>query len=350
MACFCKDTVSMLALTLPSLSVSASLSASLSLSAAAQIGAMARLMMNLGVNFNPDPAWLQIQFPTISLSASAMATLSAFAQLQAMAGLLGLNLTTSLGVSAFAELATSVAARLSAILSLGLTFNPGPWAQMSAALTACAQIQAALKLNLFAPMNINVSLWANFLAQLQLILPMLSIIAQLGLNVTGNISAQLSLILKLMLGIPMPQLPPMALTMMASLTSTLTAIAQIKLSLGIDPLAIGLPAVHLMVQERIQATISMVESLLGMSFSAALQFLAKLQLGPTLIATPLNIRLAANLALPPINWSIPAMGSLPVLSLGLPIAALMAQLKAALNMNLALSTCMAGCDMKALGF
>ncbi len=76
----------------------------------------------------------------------------------------------------------------------------------------------------------------------------------------------------------MPQLPPMALTMMASLTSTLTAIAQIKLSLGIDPLAIGLPAVHLMVQERIQATISMVESLLGMSFSAALQFLAKLQL------------------------------------------------------------------------
>jgi hypothetical protein len=93
----------------------------------------------------------------------------------------------------------------------------------------------------------------------------------------------------------------------------------------------------------------MVESMLGMSFSAALQFLVKLQLGPTLIATPLNIRLAANLALPPINWSVPAISSLPVLSLGLPIAAFMAQLKAALNLNLALSPCMGGCDMAALG-
>jgi hypothetical protein len=94
----------------------------------------------------------------------------------------------------------------------------------------------------------------------------------------------------------------------------------------------------------------MVESLLGISFSAALQLLAKLQLGPTFIATPLNIRLAANLALPPINWSIPGIASLPVLSLGLPIAAFMAQLKAALNLNMALSPCMGGCDMKALGF
>jgi hypothetical protein len=335
----------MLALTLPSLSVSASLSASLSL--AAQIGEMARLMLNLGVGFNPDPAWLQIKFPTISLSASAMATLSAFVQLQATMALLGLNLTTSFGASAFADLSASVAARMSAILSLGLSINPGPWLQLSAALQACAQIQAALKLNLFAPININMSVWANFLLELQLILPMLSIVAQLGL--TGNISAQLALALKIMLGIPMPKLPTASLTLMASLTTTLTAIAQIKLALGIDPLAIGLPAVHLMVQERIQATVSMVESMLGMSFSAALQFLAKLQLGPTMIASPLNVRLAANLQLPPINWQIPMMASLPVLSIGLPIAAFMAQLKAALNLNMALSPCMAGCDMAALG-
>lgn len=343
MVCLCKDTVSMLALTLPSLSVSESLS----LSMAAQLGEMARLAMNLGIGFNPDPAWLQIQFPTISLSAGAMATLSAFAQLQATMGLLGLNLNTSLGASGFADLSASVGARLSALLNLGLSINPGPWSQLAAALQACAQIQAALQLNLFAPINLNMQAWGGFLMQLQLLLPVLSLVAQLGLS--GNISAQLSMALKLMLGIPMPTLSTAALTLMASLTSTLTAVAQIKLALGIDPLSIGLPALHLMVQERINATVSMVESMLGMSFSAALQLMAKLQLGPTMIASPLNVRLAANLQFPPINWQIPMMATLPVLSIGLPIAAFMAQLRAALNLNMALSPCMAGCDMAALG-
>jgi hypothetical protein len=346
MACFCKTTVSTLALTLPSISLSESLT--FSLTGAAQIGAMARLLMSLGLPalpWNPDPAWLQLQLPTISLSASATATLTLFAQLQATLGLLGIDL--SLGASAFANLAASVSARLSMLLSLGLPFNAGPFVQMSAALQACAQITAALSLNLFAPININMSIWANFILQLKLLLPILSLVAQL--NLTGNISAQLSAMLKLMLGIPMPKIPIAQLNLMASLTATLSALAQIKLSLGLDPLSISLPALKLMVTEKIQATIALVESVLGMSFSAALQLMASLQFCPTLLATPLNVRLAANLNFPPLNWNFPAIGSLPILSIGLPIAAFVAQLKAALNLNMNLSPCMTGCDMAALG-
>jgi hypothetical protein len=348
MVCFCKDTASTLALTLPSLSVDADFS----LTAAEQIGAMAKLLMSLGLPaapWNPDPSWLQLQLPTVSLNPSAMATLTLFAQLKASLALLGLDPTTPFGVSAFAELSASIAARLSMLLSLGLPINAGPFAQMSAALQACAQITAALSMDLFAPITINMSLWSNFLLQLRLILPVLSLVTQLNLDLTADISAQLSLALKLMLGIPMPKLPIADLTLMSSLTSTLSAISQIKLSLGIDPLSISLPALKLMVQEKIQATMALVESALGMSFSAALQLMASLQVCPTLLATPLNVRLAANLNFPPLNWNIPAIASLPVLSIGLPIAAFVAQLKAALNLNMALSPCMGGCDMAALG-
>jgi hypothetical protein len=217
---------------------------------------------------------------------------------------------------------------------------------MAAALQACAQITAALQLNLFAPVNINMSLWADFILQLRLLLPVLSLVAQL--NLTENVSAQLSLMLKLMLGIKMPTIPIPSLTLMASITSILNAMAQIKLSLGIDPFSISLPALKLMVEERIQATIALVESVLGMSFHLALQMIAKLQFCPTLLATPLNVRLAANLNFP-INWNIPMIADLPVLSLGLPIASFAARLQAALNLNMALSPCMAGCDMAALG-
>lgn len=346
MACFCKDSVSSLALMLPSLGLQASAAASLDVTAAAQVGELARLLLRIGMPWHPDPVWLQIKLPTLSLSANAMATLTAFAQLQATAMLLGLNLTTPVGARAFADLSASVAARLNALLKLGISLNPAPWAQMSAALQACAQIQAALKVNFLAPLNINVAVWGPFLGQLQMLLPVLTLMAQL--NLTGNFSAQLSAALKVMLGIPMPTLPPLALSFMASLTATMTALAQIRMSLGVDPLQVGLPAIRLMVQERVQATVRLVENVLGMPFPAVLKLVAGLPMLPTVIGTPLNVRMAAALQLPPMNWNIPMMASLPVLSLGLPIAAFSAQLKTALNLPINLSPCMGGCDAAAL--
>ena len=373
MVCFCKESASSLAQTLPSLSVSASESLSFSLAAADQVSALARLLMSRGLpatQWNPDPSWLQLELPAAPLNANAMATLTAFAQLQATAAPMGMNLTTAPGARAFAELSASIAARVSVLATMPIPVNAAPYAQLAATLQACAQVAAALSMNtnLLASLsasasaanassaglpasalsnaspNTNMSLWAGFVAQMRALLPVLPLVAQL--NLSGDISAQLSQALKAMLSIPMPQMPIASLTLMSSLTSTLAAMAQIRQTLGVDPLSVGLPTLKAMVEDKIQATIRMVESLLGMPLSAVPQLLAPLQVCPALVATPTNVSLAASLNFPPINWNIPPIGSLPILSTGLPIAAFVTQLRAALGLNMALSPCMAGCDMQ----
>jgi hypothetical protein len=348
MVCFCKDAMGKLQLTLPKLDVAAD--ASLALDMAMDMQLLANWLGQFGLPaapWEPDEAWLDLELPTLSLSASAMATLSAFAQLRVGALGLGIDLLVPGQANAFARLAATLSARLSAMLSTSLSLNAGAWTQLSATLTAVAQVQAALQLGIFPspPAGPPLALWRPFLIRLRALLPMIAISGQLGLSMSANLAAELGAMLRLMLRVPMPtMLPSLSLSLMASLTAGLSAIAQLKLSLGIDPLAVGLPAVRLMVAERVTATANAIQQSFGLSLPNLLAMLPRIEYCPTLMAPPAVVNAAIALNLPPISWQVPAVADLPVLSLGLPVVAFTTQLSAALDISPSLSPCGAICD------
>jgi hypothetical protein len=360
MVCFCKHTMTRLQIALPALSESASLSASASFSASASVSALGALAAWLAKNglpaspWQPDPAWREVQLPRPTLNASAVATLQAFAQLHALAGSLGMNLMVPAQATAFARLAATLNARLTALSGqLGAPINAAAWIQLSAALSASAQVSAAARLGLFLPgmalppMGPPLSLWRAFLSALRDLLPIIAIATQLKLDLSANLSEQLAPMLRIMLRIPMPAMSATA-SLMASLTAALSAVAQLRATLGIEPLEAGLPAVRAMVSEHVSATVSLVEQSARCNLGELLGLLPKIEYCPSLMAPPAVVNAAVALNLPPLTWQVPAMASLPVLSVGLPVASFCAQLKAALSLQAALAPCGSGCDAAAL--
>jgi len=350
-----------LQLALPSLSASASLSAGASLSATASISGLGALAAWLAKNglpaspWQPDPAWLNSQLPKPTLNASAVATLQAFAQLHTLAQSLGMNLMVPAQATAFARLAATINARLTAMSGqLGASpVNAAAWIHLSAAVSASAQVSAAARLGLFPPgmavppMGPPLSLWRAFLAALRDLLPVIAIATQLKLDLSANLSDQLAPMLRVMLRIPMPQISATA-SLMASLTAALSAVAQLRATLGVEPLEMGVPAIRAMVSEHVSATVGLVEQSARCSLAELLGLLPKIEYCPTLMAPPAVVNAALSMNLPPLTWQVPPMASLPVLSVGLPVAAFCAQLKAAMNLQAAVAPCGSGCDAAAL--
>jgi hypothetical protein len=364
MVCFCHNTMARLQLALPQLSVSADLD--LDIAFAADLRLIASWMASFGLPaapWEPDEAWLDLQLPSLSLSASAMATISAFAQLRAdVLAQFGIDLLIPGQAAGFIRLAATLNARLEAMLSadlslgLSLGVNANAWIQLSATLTAVAQVEAALSLGLFPapPSGPPLALWRPFLIRLRVLLPLIAASIQLGLDLRADISLQLSAMLRVMLRIQLPSLSLPALQLSASLTAALSAVAQLRLALNIDPLTIGLPAVHAMVAARVGVTARLVQSSLGISLSALLALLLRLprlEFSASLMATPATVNMAMSInaqALAAIDWQVPLAASLPVLSIGLPTIALTAQLSAALDLSASLSPCGATCDAASL--
>ena len=357
MVCFCKDTMSRINLMLPALGAAASLDAAVDvnaqLSLSPDLQALADWLALLGLPaapWQPDPAWLELRLPELTLSADAVMTLQAFAQLQVLALSLGLDLMVPAQATAFARLAVTLQARLSATLALGVAVNPLAWTQLSSAMTASAQVRAALALGLFPappPMGPPLLPWRAFLRQLRALLPVIAIATQLNLNLSVSLAEQLAPMLRAMLRIPMPVMTA-TLSLMAELTTALSAVAQVRLALGIDPLALGLPVVRLMVIEQLTATEQMVVQATGVKLPNLLALLPQIDFCPSLMATPATVAAAVALNLPPLAWRIPAFETLPVLSVGLPVAAFCAQLQAATGLQASASPCGGGCDAAAL--
>jgi hypothetical protein len=279
-----------------------------------------------------------------------------------MAQLMGLNLMVPAQATAFARLAATITARLTAMQQASpILLNPAPWSQLSASLTAADQVKSAVGLGLFPTppvMGPPLSLWRAFLSQLRALLPMVALTRQLGLtdqaSASANFSAELAAAVRPMLAIPMPVLPPAVMTLMANLIAALAAIAHLKQTLGVDPLEAGLPAVQTMVAERLQTTAALVEQTVGMSPAALLADLQALaparqpEYCPTMMASSAAVNAAVNLKVSALTWHVPAIASLPILNTGLPIAALAAQMNAALGLQASPAPCAQGCDAAAL--
>ena len=85
------------------------------------------------------------------------------------------------------------------------------------------------------------SAWHALLAALRSLVPLIAASSQLGLTMDASFSAQLAVALRTLRAI---SLPPIRFSAMAQLAASLSAVARLRQSLGIDPLQAGMAAVR----------------------------------------------------------------------------------------------------------
>ena len=378
MICLCKNVVAQLQLVLPQLGLPLPgmpplpAGSMIKLPTLAQeIQALAAWLASMGQPaplWQTDPAWIELQLPKLALSAQAMATISAFAQLRAQVlAQLDIDIAIPGQASGFVSLVATLQARLNAMISanasLGLAINPlmpigsnfMSWSMLAALVNAIETIMAALAQGLLPLPTVNLpplGPYRPFLVQIHALLPLIAASAQLGLDLSGNITAQLAPMVRAMLQIKLPAFAPPALTLMANLTATLSAVARLSASLKIDVLAAGIVTVRQLVGEMLAALVKALQAALGLTPGAllaqALQ-IPKIQLPftPGLMITGPVVQAALRInaqAMAALNWSVPPVSAVAVLSVGLPAIAATEQLKAALGITASLSPCASGCE------
>ena len=365
MGCFCHASVAPLGSLIASLEASGMISLSANVTGSAMVGANIAAALEAwlaehalpAAPWAPDPAWLNVPLPQIRLS--GIATLSALAQLQAQVqAQLGINLLQPAGAQAFARVMATLQARLSAIAALpGMgSFSAAPMLRLSAVMNAVVAVRAALQAGVFAMPSAQLAayalppIWAPFLAELRNLAAMLAVCAQLNVHV--NDTAALSAAVRALVQLRLPTFPPAQALMMAQLTAMFSAMASLKLALGLPSLP-ALPQLTAMVQARLNATLTAVAQAMGMSLrgltpeaalAALLGLLPRIPPVPTGYATPVVVNAAFSAqALAALNWNVPPM--LLSTQVALPACAFAEQLSAALNVNAVLpSPCASGCD------
>ena len=347
MSCFCTSTLSGLSLALPALNISAAINLNATATAALNLSEYLNASAALGaLNLN----WLNLQLPRLNLSANMLLSASLMAQLRAQVlAHFGIDLLIPGQLNAFLRIMATLNARIGGLgLGLGLHLNFGPWLQLAALNAALLRIQAAITAGVFANLNLSLRLslgpWMPFLLQLGSLTALLNLMARL--NVTESVALCASL--NAMASLRLPALPFPNISLMCNLSAGLSAVAQLGLSLGVNPLQLGFPAIRLMVGATLTATIQMLARI-GISLNAALALTAP-QLPAFMIGLPvasLNAMVTAAL-----NVNVAAFANLnisltPNLFAALSVSSLSAQLSAALNLGVALRPCMV-CDAAGL--
>jgi hypothetical protein len=357
MICFCHQALLPLQAALPSLNVSVTVALPHENLARALADFLAARALPAPA-WTPDAAWLGLQLPRMTLSASAMATISALAQLRAQVqARFGLDLLLPEQAALFRGIVATMQARVAAMATV--TVNPLAWQRLAAVCSAADRLTLALKLGAPfqvpaeppMPGGVPLSAWRQFLAALVALAPMIAAAAQLNVNLSEHFTAALAASVRPLNGLILP--PPANAGLMANLTAALTAVAQLRASLGIDPLRIGLPAVREMVSLRLAATMQQLPSQfpfnpLRLAEAELLSLLPQIPYCPTSLATEAVVSAAASInaqALASLNWQVPEAMSLSAVRVGLPAASFAASLHAALGIDAAVQApCGSGCD------
>lgn len=286
--------------------------------------------------------------PNFGLSLSAVAQLSAMAQLSAQVQAhLGFDLGTPGGINALAQLAASLSARISAIANLNL--NMGPWVQLAQMNSLALQLSAVFNASLSASASASLSLSMPPLSFGGAGLSALSALAQLAASLGVSLDASFVASLQATAGSLAAALGSISLNVSASLAAGFSAVAQLGASLGgINPLALGFPAVQLLVQANCSAMMSLAAQLgidLSLGIPPLLPSLGSIPGLSAALTASLNAQLQAGLsaaaslglALP----SIPSLG-LPSFNMNLSLPALRAA-SLTISLSLALGTDVARC-------
>lgn len=223
------------------------------LSASAQSAFALHEQICIGLPQLPPPPGLPV--PQISISIELLAALTAMAQLNAQAGgALGIDLSTSFGITAIARLAATLDARLAAIA--GLNLNLEPWIQIarvnSVALSLTAIFEACLHGSASTAFNVVAvpPAWGG--PSVPLLSALVSIAAQMNVDLDPGFLASLQTTAAAIADVSVD----ISIEDAAGLVAGASAIAQLGASLGVNPLQAGFASVRAMVASNFSAMAS----------------------------------------------------------------------------------------------
>ena len=340
MSCFCIAHLDLL----PDLDANASLN--LATSAQAAMALYGRI--SLGI---PNLAGPPFKLPRLTLPPlSAMASLSAMAQLRAQAmARLGIDLATPRGITALARLTATLDARMPAIANLNLNLNA--WVQLASvnavAVNLSAICDACLSESASSTSALNMAApplsWGG--PRLSLLTALLNLSAQLNVSLDASFVASLQAMAQ---AIAMAEVT-LNVSEAATFSAGFCAIAQLKASLGVEPLQIGLPGVRAQVAANFSAMVSLAAQL-GIDLSLGIPGLPALPDIPG-FAAALTASLTAQLrAVLDASISLPTL-ELPSLNASMSAllsASLSLCLSAVLGIDVALPAPCTGCDLRAI--
>jgi hypothetical protein len=262
---------------------------------------------------------------------------------------LGIDLSTSMGITALARLTATLDARMSAIADLNLNLNL--WIQLASvnavALELTAMFNACLDGSASAAFNLAMPPMSWGGLNLPSISALLALAAQLDVSLDAAFAASLqasaSALASAMANISLD------VSAAASLAAGFSAIAQLAASLGINPLEIGFPSVRAMVAANFSAMTALAAQL-GIDLALGIPGLPALPSIPGLsaaLSASLTAQLQAAIAA---SASINTIGSF---DLNLPISAMLAaslalSLSAALGTDVALPAPCGQCDLRSI--
>ena len=341
MGCFCHKTLDALTPLLPRLHVQPSQSRGL----AQQTVALAELL-GRPVGQKPAPAGppapppRPLAVPTLRLGLAAIGTISALADLRASAQQqFGIDLLAAGQSTALARIVATLNARSSALASK--PHDASAWVRLAALNGAIDHVRSAPAATPGTTAAKSTTLHPDT-AKLAGPAVLAAAVARLNVDSSADAPSQLAAALRTLRAIALPPLADPKLV--ARLTAGLSALAQLRDSLGVDPLNTGFAAVAQIVSARLDAAAKQASTA---AVRRPTQSAAQTALKASLQASE---KASANMsqqiaALASINWQVPRVTALAAITVGLPVCTLAAQLKAALGIAAVRSTpCGPTCD------
>ncbi|MBV9755645.1 MAG: hypothetical protein JO047_01175 [Alphaproteobacteria bacterium] len=336
MGCFCHKTLDTLTPLLPRLHVPASERRVLGKQGSA-VAALFREQAQRGRG-QPQPAVPQqprvTAVPTMQLSMAAIGTIAALADFRAsVQEQFGIDLLAAGQAMAMARIVVTLNARLSALASQSP--DTSAWVRLAALNSAVDHVRTTSGAGTAVARSAHASTSESEAAKLAGPAVLAAAAVRLKVDFSANVSAQLAAALRTLRAVALPALAEPRLV--ATLTAALAAVAQLRQSLGLDPLTIGFAMVAQVVSTRLDAASKQARAA---GRGGVPQQIASQDAPPVSVETRQQMT-----ALAAINWQVPPITALPAITIGLPVCTLTAQLKAALGIDaVRLAPCGAGCD------
>jgi hypothetical protein len=350
MGCFCHKTLDALTPLLPQLNVPASESRVLGKQGTALAALFGRPSgQRPAAPPAAPPAAATVR--TMQLSLTAISTISALADFRASAQeQFGIDLLAAGQTTALARIVATLNARLSALASQQL--DASAWVRLAALNGAIDHIPTVPTASRGAAAAVATAALPAVLQAESANMAGAAVLAaaavRLNVNFSANVSAQLAAALRVLRAVSLPALTQPRLA--ANLTAALAALAQLRLSLGVDPLTTGFAMVAQVVSARLDAASRQARGA-GPTLPAGFGTVQPSASHTALQATSqamlqISVTMAQQIsALATVNWQVPPITALPAVTVGLPVCALAAQLNAALGLQAVRSApCGPTCD------
>ena len=275
--------------------------------------------------WNPEPDWLELDWPDPPMPPSALAVLLGLVTAQASClAVLSVDPAVTVDVARLARIVVTLNRRIPQLQALDEDWRP--WEALATLNGQVDAVRLSLSAGLFdGTRHVDVPLapWRTMVAQVKALAPLVAI-GQLQKLDFGDPRAADTLAgtVRKLRCVALPELADPALLL--RLISRMDAVARLRDSLGADPRAYPFARVQAAVERRVQETLALLPEAIRIE-GGALAGMPVRQPNPGLLINAETVRMARTLTpdvLDRLRWQVPNYQDLPLLTVGATVSAL----------------------------